>query len=138
MKHAKVLAKAVLRNKDGKILLLRRSKTDVRRPLQWDLPGGGVEDDEDFVAAAAREILEEAGLSIDPRDLHLAFTTADMTDDGNVCWLIFIGRVTEANVTLGFEHDQFQWVSPEKSLEMITYHRQHNALKHIFDNKLFD
>lgn len=138
MKHTKVLAKAVLRNQEGNILILRRSATDKRRPLQWDFPGGGVEDDEDFVAAAARETEEEAGININPKDLHLAFTLTDMTDDGNVCWLIFIGHVERTDVRLSFEHDQYRWVSPDESLELITYHRQHKALKHIFDNNLFD
>ncbi len=60
----KVLAKAILQAEDGTILLLKRSETDTRRPLQWDFPGGGVDDSEDFVAAAIREIKEEMGLDI--------------------------------------------------------------------------
>ena len=39
----KVAQKAVLVRADGKILALRRSKTDPARPLTWDLPGGDVE-----------------------------------------------------------------------------------------------
>ena len=141
MKHARVLAKALLkRREDGKVLLVRRSNTDTRRPLQWDFPGGAVEDDEDFVAAAARETMEEAGLRIEPESLHLAYTTCELGDKdfGNVCWLIFIGEIADAPVSLSFEHDQYKWVTLEEAITLITYDRQKQALEYIRDGGLFD
>ena len=50
--------KIVIRNKDGKILLLKRSATSFG-PGNRDLPGGGLELNEDAMEALLREIKEE-------------------------------------------------------------------------------
>ena len=56
------VAAAVLIEKDGRVLLVRR----VNEPFRglWTLPAGFVDADEDPASAAARETLEETGLSI--------------------------------------------------------------------------
>lgn len=138
MKQTKVLAKTVLRRPDGRVLLLRRSKTDTRRPLQWDLPGGAVDDGEQYVSAAVRETKEEAGITVGESELKLAFTMSAMTDKGNACWLIYIGATIAKEVILSSEHDQSYWATEAEALEMVTYDRQHIALKYIFDNSLFE
>ena len=53
----------------GRVLLVRHYKTEEYDFLV--LPGGGVNSDEDAVAAAKREVWEEAGLSVEP--LQLAY-----------------------------------------------------------------
>jgi 8-oxo-dGTP diphosphatase len=50
-----------MRNGAGDILLLHRNKRGV---LQWELPGGKLEDGEDGEAAAVREIQEELGVGV--------------------------------------------------------------------------
>ena len=58
-------AKAFLVDDAGRVLLL--DCTDPARPdvRWWELPGGGVEPDEDEVAATVREVLEETGIAIE-------------------------------------------------------------------------
>jgi 8-oxo-dGTP pyrophosphatase MutT (NUDIX family) len=51
---------------DGALLLLGRF---ARRAL-WDVPKGLAEPDEDFAAAAARELREETGLEVPPGTLR--------------------------------------------------------------------
>ena len=59
-------AKAFLVDEAGRLLLLDcvdPARPDVR---WWELPGGGVEEGEDEVAATVREVLEETGIAVDP------------------------------------------------------------------------
>lgn len=59
------VAKVVVECPDGRVLLLRRSKTDNRRAGQWDFPGGGLNPGESHRdTGAIRETEEEAGLTI--------------------------------------------------------------------------
>ena len=56
-------ARAIIQDKDGKILLIRR-----RDNGQWDLPAGGIELGESITKCLKREVKEETGLEVyDPR-----------------------------------------------------------------------
>ncbi|CAJ0540493.1 Ff.00g075780.m01.CDS01 [Fusarium sp. VM40] len=57
-----LIAGALVTNPQGQILLLRRAAHDSW-PLLWEVPGGCVDEtDDDLIAAAVRELWEEAGL----------------------------------------------------------------------------
>lgn len=56
---------------EQKILLVRHT---YKNPDQWDLPGGGIRDDEPPPAAATRELAEELGVSAHDIE-HVATTT---------------------------------------------------------------
>ena len=51
----------VIFNKDGKVLLCKRSCTDVR--VFWQFPQGGIDSGESITEAAFRETKEETGLT---------------------------------------------------------------------------
>ena len=51
---------AVVENADGEILLIRIHRYPVDRE-HWEIPAGRIEDEDDLLGAAAREVLEETG-----------------------------------------------------------------------------
>jgi mutator protein MutT len=60
----KVVAKILLYNSHGRILVLRRGETHPHFPGHLDLPGGEVEAGEQVDQAVVREVREETGLHI--------------------------------------------------------------------------
>lgn len=59
---------AFIFSKDGMVLLGKNKPGGVYEGL-WTIPGGGVEEGEDPIAALRREIVEEVGLDISDADI---------------------------------------------------------------------
>jgi len=55
---------AVIKNSEGKILLMRRGPKSKNEAGTWTIPGGGVEFGEAMAQAVVREIKEELGVEI--------------------------------------------------------------------------
>ncbi len=131
-----VVAKILLINPAGEVLTLRRSETAPRRPLEGDIPGGWVDEGEDFTAAAVRETEEETGIQLSAADLQLVYTHTARLDDNNTCWLFFIGHTKEAEVKLSSEHDKAEWLTLDQAIETINYAVQNDFLTYVRDNNL--
>jgi len=56
--------KVVVRDDQGRCLLLRRSMSSKNNGGKWDLPGGKVDAGEAFDEALLREVAEETGLDV--------------------------------------------------------------------------
>lgn len=126
-----VIAKVLVVNDAGEILVLRRSQTDTRRPGQWDFPGGWVEEGEDFTLAAVRETKEEAGIAIDRPPLVYAMSNI-MDEHGAGTWLFFVGQVKgRPEVTLSFEHDAYAWKTTDELRTELQYDKHLAALEHV-------
>jgi len=133
------VAKLVVVNPESKqLLLIRRSQTDDRRPGQWDIPGGGVEDSESLEAAVIRECQEEVGISFTADEVKLIFTISEVIPDqdrlGN--WLFFYGITNQIKPVLSFEHDDFRWMSLEEAMIAVSYERHKRLLLALYKHKL--
>lgn len=56
---------AVIKNSDGKILLMKRGALSKSEPNTWCIPGGAVEFGEKMESAVIREIKEELNIDIE-------------------------------------------------------------------------
>lgn len=126
----RIIAKAVVFNDRGEVLLLRRSSTDTRRPLQWDLPGGAVDNGEAYTEAVVREIHEEAGLKVLVPQKNLIYTET-MHAGVNIVFLIYMTSTNKTNVTLSNEHDKSGWYKPAEALAILEYELHKRVLQHV-------
>lgn len=86
-------AAVVLLLRGDEVLLTQRSTDAPWGANQWHIPGGSVETGESAINAAVREIYEEVGVKVAPKDLQFqAATTFDREKEGNVDTLYFSTR----------------------------------------------
>ena len=101
--------------KSNKVLILKRSASDYWMPLCWGFAGGHVMIGETAYQAARRELKEEAGL----RANNLVLLKTQKLNNGGVLSLYKCDDF-DGDVTLNFEHSEFQWVDYDKIDELKT------------------
>lgn len=133
-----LIVKAVLLNEMGQVLVLRRSQTDVRRPGDIDFPGGTAERGEDVLEAGAREIFEETGINIKARDLKIVYTSmTEYESPKSVVIRVLCGaQVLNPEITLSFEHDQFEWVAIAEAVKRWGSHEWGQGLSYAKEHEL--
>jgi 8-oxo-dGTP diphosphatase len=131
--------KVYILDKDDNVLLVRRTVTDSRRPLEWDIPGGHVDIGETIEEGMLREALEETGINLAAVQLKLASTETKVFYS-NLCvhWLFFVTKLSQRPEIIldPHEHDQYTWLPLLEAIEALKYDRQKNALQFIVDNKM--
>jgi len=98
-----VCAGAVIRDAGGRLLLVRRGHPPGAG--RWSLPGGRVENGESPAAAAAREVAEETGLTVEVGELLATVTIGDyLVHD-------FAATVTGGELCAGDDASDVRWCS---------------------------
>ena len=103
----------IVTDADGRILLGHRTK--ATEPATWCLPGGAVEAGESFETAAARELAEETGITIDAADLQTHGIALDDTGDAPRISAAVQARVhpsTPPRVTEPHVFSRWDWFAP--------------------------
>jgi len=136
------IAKVLLLDADGNVLILRRSKTHPTLAGHPDLPGGLIEPGEEPGEALAREIVEETGLKIAVSDLKVIYAGAEVYNDENRVRMLYKSRLSEKKlkITISWEHDQAEWL-PQTELPRIEeeFHSfYHDALEYVQTHKLLE
>lgn len=106
----------------NKILLVRRAKTQDWQPNEWEILYGRIDQFEDLPTGLKREVKEETGLTdleIGPILTNWHIYRGSKSAYNEVIGLTFICETTQKNVTLSFEHSEYQWIEPEKAVELI-------------------
>lgn len=110
----------IIRNPEGKILILQRAVTATFAPNQWEFVNGTMDPHETAEETAVRETFEETGLTIRLDDLRPGAVHELTDDDGRWIVIPFWANTDTSNITLSNEHQAYRWVS-ETELKNIPY-----------------
>lgn len=114
----------------SRVLTLRRAP-GTRSPGSWETVHGRIEPREDPPTAAERELLEETGLTAD-RVYSLGVNPMYLHQSGAVVLAIaFVAFVDSLDVTLGPEHDAFEWLGMTRAAARFSWPREVEALQHV-------
>lgn len=116
----------IILKKDNQVLLVKRTNTDWASGY-WNFPGGLLEENETLVAAAAREALEEVGVSIAQDDLrlvHVMQARKTATHNKEIIGFYFLASQW-GGTALNNEphrHSEIAWFAIDNLPEQITEH----------------
>lgn len=108
---------------DIPLLLLMRAYS------YWDFPKGGIEDNENKIMAAIREVKEEAGITdLDFKWGKSYYETEAYGKNKKVVYY-FIAQTNESNIVMGIspvlgtpEHEEYKWVTFDEA-KLLTVER---------------
>lgn len=125
-----ITQKSMVKNGEGKILVMRRTKTAPTRPLDWDIPGGGLQFGEDPKVGVAREVREETGLEI--KNIK-PIEVISFLNPNKEFWvhIYYQADALSDSITLSFEHDQHKWITKEEFSNLDIPERFKNLLKKV-------
>ena len=115
-----------------RVLVLQRAATGSRSPRAWETVHGRIDPGERPEQAAVRELREETGLT--PSRLYTVTTQAFYlsgpgTLEVSVAFCAFVD--TPAPPTLGPEHGDAAWLSPDAAATRFAWPRERETLDHI-------
>ncbi|MBE6506226.1 MAG: NUDIX domain-containing protein [Methanobrevibacter millerae] len=112
--------RSIVKNDEGKILVLRRHPKSKTNPHKWELPGGKIEKGEFFDEALIREVKEETNLDVKVGDFCEA--VQDDYPHKRTVQLIMYSKDITGEVKISDEHDDWMWASADeiKSLEITS------------------
>jgi 8-oxo-dGTP diphosphatase len=99
--------------REGQILLLKRSRTKDHAPGEWETGSGGILPGETPQAAVLREAKEETGLDVDIVSVIDAFHFYRGAERRETIGVSFHCRALSGDVKLSEEHDEARWTPLE-------------------------
>lgn len=132
--------KVVIFNEKGEVLALRRSETHPRKPHHTDLPGGLIEPGEYELLAAAREVQEETGITVDANNCILFFGDTHVLPSGNslTMMLYYVRFDHTPEVVISWEHESYEWCEVQELLTRDDLEQpERNAIQYGIRLELF-
>lgn len=110
--------KILLKNKEGKYLLVRRdAKKYPEVGAKWDIVGGRIDPGTTLIENLKREVKEETGLLIDGEPTIIKVQDILRVEGLHVVRLTYTGEA-DGEVILSDEHDKYDWFTLDEMLEL--------------------
>ncbi len=120
IKDQKIAMVAVLKNKDGKVLIIREASEnyeDGNSAGKWTMPGGRLGVGESWEKGIKREALEEIGM----KDLQLLkplyvgeWIPVIQAIRTQIIGIFYLCSYSGEEIKLSNEHDLYKWIGPEE------------------------
>jgi 8-oxo-dGTP diphosphatase len=123
--------KGVIRDEQGRWLMIRRSAASRHNAGEWDFPGGKIDPGESFETALIREILEETGLKVE-LDAVLGAAESELPTL-RVAYLILGAKITGGALQLSAEHDDSRWVGLDELDSLSLCHQFRPFVRSLID-----
>lgn len=105
--------KVILKNKEGKILLLERNLEkypEIGKQNRWDIVGGRIKIGVPLLDNLKREVLEETGLTLITEPKLIAAQDILRLADKHVVRLTYVATI-EGEPKIDDEHKSYQWLT---------------------------
>ncbi len=99
---------------EDKALILQRAASESFLPNNWEQAGGKVEQFENPINAAIREVLEETGLQISVIRPYFVHDYKKSNDRHHIEIAFYCQLTASPKVTISDEHQAFKWVTAEE------------------------
>jgi 8-oxo-dGTP pyrophosphatase MutT (NUDIX family) len=112
------VATSILKNDEGKILILKRSDKVSTYKGSWSGIAGYVEENETPLETALKEICEEVGITEDNVELIKRIDPIEFTDiyEGKKYdWRVFpflFSTLKKSKIKIDWEHTDYKWIAP--------------------------
>jgi 8-oxo-dGTP pyrophosphatase MutT (NUDIX family) len=116
---------------DWRVLVLQRAP-DASRPASWELVYGKIDAGERPEGAAVRELREETGLEVGALynvTVNSFYLHTTQTIQMSIVFAAFVSD--DAHVTIGEEHQRFEWLSVDEACERFTWPRAARGLRDV-------
>ena len=128
-----VYADCIIRDKNDKLLLLKRTSSDEFRAGEWCLPGGHVEDGETPVDAMKREVKEETNIDVDD---YNRFVDSNQNPNGSTSNYFSYTYDGDGVIILNSnEHDSYQWMTEDEWSDVKMVGQLKERLKEMIGHK---
>lgn len=126
MDHPKhvIVVGCLVRNAEGRILLIRHRKRG------WEIPQGRVEEGEDLLGAARREVLEETGVEVDLGPLATVWTKLSPPA---ALIFTFLAAWRSGDLTASDESLELGWFPADEAREKVTHPVNRDRLQTLLD-----
>lgn len=109
-----VATKAIIKNKEGKYLVLYKSETEEINPNEIDIPGGRMKFGENPEESLKREVEEEIGIMIEI--IKPSRVWGLIKGDLHLVGITFLAKYISGEFRLSGEHTKYGWADKEEIL----------------------
>lgn len=135
-----VTAAAIIRRRDGRILVLRRADHEKVYPGYYACPGGKTEGNDTIVETVLREVKEECGLTVDKKMIIIK-EKAILRKDGQTSKALSVLCVPKKIAPIRLEADNFtdyKWVNLQelRKLKHVGLEPEFKKVEAIFKKRI--